>query len=72
MALSISRSNRWTPAWVSWVKTAKNPIAIVYRTDRRSARAADLLARQGFTEARVAQGGMTAWLEHGWDLPREI
>lgn len=47
------------------------PIAIVCRTDRRSARAADLLARQGFTDARVVRGGMTAWLKHGWNISRE-
>jgi len=39
------------------------PIAIVCRTDRRSAKAADLLARRGFSNARVVRGGMTAWLE---------
>jgi len=46
-------------------------IAIVCRTDRRSASAADLLMRQGFTDARVVRGGMTAWLERGWDVSRE-
>ena len=45
-------------------------IAIVCRTDRRSTRAAALLARQGFADARVVRGGMTAWLEQGWPVVR--
>ena len=45
-------------------------IAIVCRTDRRSTRAAALLARQGFADARVVRGGMTAWLEQGWPAVR--
>jgi len=43
-------------------------IAIVCRTDRRSARAAALLARRGFADVHVVRGGMTAWLEHGWPV----
>ena len=46
----------------------QRPIAIVCRTDRRSARAAGLLARSGFRNARVVRGGMTAWLEQGWPV----
>ncbi len=49
-------------------------IAIVCRTDRRSAKAAALLARNGFSDVHVVRGGMTAWLEHGWpthDQPTE-
>ena len=41
-------------------------IAIVCRTDRRSAKAAALLARRGFADVHVVRGGMTAWLQHGW------
>ena len=44
------------------------PIAIVCRTDRRSAKAAALLARRGFADARVVRGGMTAWRERGWPV----
>jgi uncharacterized membrane protein YdjX (TVP38/TMEM64 family) len=47
----------------------ERPIAIVCRTDRRSARAAALLARHGFRDARVVRGGMTAW--HARGLPVE-
>jgi rhodanese-related sulfurtransferase len=44
------------------------PIAIVCRTDRRSAKAAALLARQGFSDIHVVRGGMTAWLKRGWPV----
>ena len=46
----------------------QRPIAIVCRTDRRSAKAATLLYREGFRNARVVRGGMTAWLERGWPV----
>jgi uncharacterized membrane protein YdjX (TVP38/TMEM64 family)/rhodanese-related sulfurtransferase len=46
----------------------ERPIAIVCRTDRRSAKAAALLARRGFADARVVRGGMTAWLARGWPV----
>lgn len=47
-----------------------HPIALVCRTDRRSAKAATLLARHGFSDARVVRGGMTAWLANGWPVAR--
>jgi uncharacterized membrane protein YdjX (TVP38/TMEM64 family)/rhodanese-related sulfurtransferase len=46
----------------------ERPIAIFCRTDRRSAKAAALLARQGFARAQVVRGGMTAWRERGWPV----
>lgn len=36
-------------------------ISIVCTTDKRSAKAADLLLKQGFQDVRVVAGGMTAW-----------
>lgn len=39
----------------------ERPIAIVCRTDMRSAKAAALLAKQGFTEVHVVHGGINAW-----------
>jgi uncharacterized membrane protein YdjX (TVP38/TMEM64 family) len=45
-------------------------IALVCRTDRRSAKAADLLARGGFAKVQVVQGGMTAWRALGWPVER--
>jgi uncharacterized membrane protein YdjX (TVP38/TMEM64 family)/rhodanese-related sulfurtransferase len=41
------------------------PVAIVCRTDRRSAQAARLLAGVGFADVHVVRGGMTGWLEAG-------
>lgn len=46
----------------------ERPIAIVCRTDRRSAKAAALLTRHGFGDVRVVRGGMTAWLARGWPV----
>ncbi len=46
------------------------PIALVCRTDRRSAKAAALLARRGFSQVHVVQGGMTAWNAAGWPVGR--
>ncbi|WP_026186015.1 VTT domain-containing protein [Thioalkalivibrio thiocyanodenitrificans] len=37
------------------------PLALICRTDRRSAKAQRALARAGVTDARVVQGGMEAW-----------
>lgn len=46
----------------------EQPIVIVCRTDKRSAKAAQLLARQGFADVHVIQGGMTAWNERGYPV----
>ncbi|MFP4607588.1 MAG: VTT domain-containing protein [Thiohalospira sp.] len=43
----------------------ERPIALFCKTDRRSAKAADLLARNGFADAHVVRGGMTAWNQAG-------
>lgn len=43
------------------------PVALVCRTDKRSAKAALLLTKQGFHDVRVVRGGMTKWIEA--DLP---
>jgi uncharacterized membrane protein YdjX (TVP38/TMEM64 family) len=48
----------------------ERPIALVCRTDRRSAKAAVFLAERGFAQVQVVQGGMTAWLDHGWPVER--
>jgi uncharacterized membrane protein YdjX (TVP38/TMEM64 family)/rhodanese-related sulfurtransferase len=44
----------------------ERPVALVCRTDRRSAKAAQILAQAGFTDVQVVRGGMTAWREKGW------
>jgi uncharacterized membrane protein YdjX (TVP38/TMEM64 family)/rhodanese-related sulfurtransferase len=40
-------------------------VAIVCRTDRRSAKAALLLTEEGFADVHVVRGGMTKWIEAG-------
>lgn len=49
----------------------QRPIAIVCRTDRRSAKAAALLAKKGIADVHVVRGGMTAWLKRGWAVARD-
>lgn len=41
----------------------ERPIAIVCRTDKRSAKAALLLTENGFHDVHVVRGGMTKWIE---------
>jgi uncharacterized membrane protein YdjX (TVP38/TMEM64 family)/rhodanese-related sulfurtransferase len=48
----------------------KLPIAIVCRTDKRSAVAAQLLAARGFAKVRVTRGGMTDWNRSGFPVAR--
>jgi uncharacterized membrane protein YdjX (TVP38/TMEM64 family)/rhodanese-related sulfurtransferase len=43
----------------------ERPIAIVCRTDKRSAKAATMLAEHGFHDVHVVRGGMTKWIEAG-------
>lgn len=44
------------------------PILLICRTDRRSARAAQLLTQAGFVAVWVIRGGMTAWQRQGWPV----
>ncbi len=46
----------------------EKPVLIVCRTDKRSARAARLLARAGFSDVHVVRRGMTAWHEAGYEV----
>ena len=48
----------------------KRPIAIVCRTDKRSASAALLLTGKGFSDVRVTRGGMTEWNRSGFPVAR--
>ncbi len=43
-------------------------VALVCRTDRRSAQAARILAQAGFADVHVVRGGMTDWLGNGWSV----
>jgi len=44
----------------------EKPITIVCRTDKRSAKAAALLGKQGFGDVQVVKNGMTAWNRQGY------
>lgn len=44
----------------------EKPVAIVCRTDRRSAKAARILASNGFADVHVTKGGMTQWNANGY------
>ena len=48
----------------------EQPVAIVCRTDRRSAKAALLLTEEGFADVHVVRGGMTNWIEAGLPVTR--
>jgi rhodanese-related sulfurtransferase len=41
------------------------PLVLVCQTDRRSARAAAVLAAAGLRDVRVLRGGMARWTETG-------
>jgi len=43
-------------------------VMLVCCTDRRSAKAAAILTKAGFSDVHVIRGGMTAWLDHGWPV----
>lgn len=46
----------------------EKPVAIVCRTDRRSVKAAQILARNGFADVHVTKGGMTDWNQKGYPV----
>ena len=46
----------------------QRPIVTICRTDRMSSEAARLLAKQGFTDVRVARMGMTDWNRNGYPV----
>ena len=46
----------------------EKPIILVCRTDRRSAKAAQLLAQKGFADVHIAKGGMTDWIQNSYPL----
>lgn len=46
----------------------EKPVVTVCRTDRRSAKAVELLAQRGFADVHVVTNGMTGWNENGYPL----
>lgn len=48
----------------------ERPIAIVCRIDKRSLKAATLLAQKGFANVHVVKGGNTEWNRLGYHIER--
>jgi len=48
----------------------ERPIITICRTDKRSAKAATLLAQQGFADVHVAKMGMTDWNSLGYEIEK--
>ncbi|MDT8387809.1 MAG: VTT domain-containing protein [Thiogranum sp.] len=46
----------------------ERPVVTICRTDRKSAVAAQILAKNGFADVHVARMGMTAWNEQGYEI----
>jgi rhodanese-related sulfurtransferase len=46
----------------------ERPVAVVCRTDRRSAQAAQLLVGEGYADVHVIKGGMTDWNVRGYPV----
>ncbi|MDH5633899.1 MAG: VTT domain-containing protein [Gammaproteobacteria bacterium] len=44
------------------------PVITICRTDRKSAKAAQILAQHGFTDVHVARMGMTHWIKNGYEV----
>lgn len=48
----------------------EKPVITICRTDRMSSQAAHLLAKQGFTEVKVARMGMVDWNRYGYPVEK--
>ena len=48
----------------------EQPVAIICTTDRRSKKAAQILAARGFADIHVVMGGMTKWNENKFSVER--
>lgn len=46
----------------------EKPVVIICRTDRKSAKAAQLLAQNGFADVHVARMGMTDWIKNNYPV----
>ena len=48
----------------------EKPILTICRTDRKSARAAQILASKGFADVHVVKMGMTDWIKNGYPVEK--
>lgn len=56
--------------WKELGQDPERPIAVICRSDRRSATAARLLTGRGFGDVQVVRGGMIAWHAQHWPVER--
>lgn len=49
---------------------SEKTVIIICRTDRRSAKAAIILAKQGFSDVHVVKQGMTDWIKKGYPITK--
>ena len=49
----------------------EKPVCIICRTDKRSAKAAQVLAKHGFADVHVVKQGMTDWNNRGYAIERK-
>ncbi len=48
----------------------EKPVVTICRTDRKSAKAAQLLTKKGFADVRIAKMGMTDWINNGYPIEK--
>ncbi len=48
----------------------EKPVITICRTDRKSAKAAQILAQKGFADVHVAKMGMTDWIKNGFSVEK--
>jgi rhodanese-related sulfurtransferase len=56
------------PTRIAEIEDQKKPVVLVCKTDRRSARAADILQKAGVPDVAVLRGGTDLWHERGLKL----
>ena len=49
----------------------EKPVITICRTDHKSAKAAQLLAKKGFADVHVARMGMTNWIKNGYVIEKQ-
>ena len=65
VALNVPLAN--LAARIGELESAKRgPVAIVCRTDKRSAKAAELLIKAKFADVAIVRGGMEQWQREGF------
>jgi len=48
----------------------EKPVITICKTDRSSAKAAQLLAKKGFTDVHIARMGMTDWIKNEYPVEK--